>query len=92
MYATVRQRRRARRAGVGPVGRIPAELPARPVHVGMGQCNGGGGRRHGGGGWQAGQGSGQKSGKQGHGRSGGHEASTTAKREPQKTDKARRTQ
>jgi len=53
----------------------------------MGRCNGGGGRRHGGGGWQEGQNKGVKSGKTGHGRSGGHDAQVKAKREPQRFDK-----
>ena len=53
----------------------------------MGRCNGGGGRRHGGGGWQQGQKSGNKAGKAGHGKSGAHDASKKAVREPQRLDK-----
>ena len=52
----------------------------------MGRCNGGGGAKHGGGGYQDGQAKGTKTGKRGHGKSGGHD-STAETREVQRRDK-----
>ena len=53
----------------------------------MGRCNGGGGRRNGGGGFQEGQNKGTKSGKTGHGKNSGHDASQQSQRQERRFDK-----